>query len=73
LSSATAPLYNGNFRGKLKSMEEQKVIKSFTVVSKHLSKIDKEIENIQKETAELKENLDMLQTCFDSLFSMNLN
>jgi hypothetical protein len=73
LSSVTAFLYNAIFCGKLKSMDEQEVIKSFTIVCIHLSKVDKEIEKIQKETAELKEKLDMLQTCFDTLFRRSLN
>ena len=67
------PLYNANFRGKLILMDEQKVIKSFTVVCKHLSRIDEEIEKIQKETAEAIEKLDMLQTCFESLFRQSPN
>ena len=67
------PPYNAYFRVKLKSMDEQKVIMSFTIVCKHLSKIDKEIEKIQTETAELKEKLDLLQTCYDSLFRQNVN
>jgi hypothetical protein len=57
LSSVTLSLCNDIFCGKLKSMYEQKVIKSFTIVCKHLSKMDNEIEKIQKETAELKEKL----------------
>jgi len=54
-------------------MDEQKVKRAFYVISRHLSKVDKEIEKIQKETAELKDKLDLLQTCFDSLFRQNVN
>ena len=64
------PLYNAIFRGKLKSMDEQKVIRSFTIVCKHLSKIDDEI---QKETKDLMGKLDELKNCFDSLFRQNVN
>jgi len=54
-------------------MDKQKVIKSFSIVCKHLDKIDKEIENILKETADLKDRLDLLQTCFDTLFRQSPN
>jgi hypothetical protein len=67
------PLYNAIFRGKLKSMDEQKVKQAFLIISHHLSKIDNEIEKIQKETVELKDKLDILQTCFESLFRQSPN
>jgi hypothetical protein len=54
-------------------MDEQKVIKSFKIVCKHLSKIDQENESIRKELAQAIEKLDMLQTCFESLFRQSPN
>jgi hypothetical protein len=69
----TPPLYNAIFHGKLKSMDEQKVKRAFYIISRHLSRIDEEIEKIQKETAEAIEKLDMLQTCFESLFRQSPN
>ena len=54
-------------------MDEQKVIKSFTIVCNHLAKIDKENESIRKELKAAMDKLDLLQTCFDSLFRQNVN
>ena len=54
-------------------MNEQKIIKSFSIVCKHLEKIDKENESIRKELKSVMDKLDELQTCFDTLFRQSLN
>jgi len=54
-------------------MDEQKAKYAFLVISRHLSKIDEEIENIRKELKAAMEKLDLLQMYFDSLFHQSLN